>query len=51
MILVLDGEIRVEWKGNTEIFRKGNVCLIPANLNEYSIEKTIESSVYQVSIP
>lgn len=51
MMLILDGEISVEWNDRTEKYTKGSVCLIPANLSDYIIEKVNDSSVYQINIP
>lgn len=51
IVLVLDGELIIDWNDNTEIFKKGNVILIPAALNNYQIFGRNNHEVFQVRIP
>ena len=51
IILVLNGELKISWNNNTEIFSRGNVILIPAILNNYHIHGSNNPEIYQVRIP
>jgi mannose-6-phosphate isomerase len=51
IILVIDGEISLDWDNKTQTYTKGEVILIPAILNNYRISKLSPSIVYNVKVP
>ena len=52
ILIVLNGKIELSW-GNNKLkqYNKGDVVLIPALLNDYSIQGKENPEVYQVKIP
>lgn len=51
IILILEGEIKIETKNASLIINKGEVYLLPAILNSYNITAVEPSIVYQVNVP
>jgi mannose-6-phosphate isomerase len=51
IIIIIDGEISLDWDDKTQLYTKGEVILIPAILNHYQISKICPSTVYIVKVP
>ncbi len=53
ILLVLEGNLRIEWKNGSEKMnlKKGETILVPANLNSYSILSDKNSKYISVAVP
>lgn len=51
IIIVLDGEVEIKTSNYIEKYKKGDIILIPALLNQYEIIEILSAQVYQVIIP
>ena len=51
IILVLEGQVKIQWESDEIIIGKGEVYLIPAILQSYKLSKVESAIVYCVNVP
>ena len=51
IILVLEGQVKIEWESNEIIISKGEVYLIPAILQNYELSGGESATAYCVEVP
>ncbi len=50
-LLIVDGEVSVEWGNETANFQKGQAVLIPASLKRYQLKSPGNANVFMVQVP
>ena len=51
IILVLEGQVKIQWESDKIIIGKGEVYLIPAILKNYKLSELECAIVYCVNVP